>query len=208
MTDTTPWARVKHPLAIPVPCSALVLRLMPAAAFAELLRSNLLPGQDKDGFRDLWITLAFNDDLSGQTFDVLEGWLEMAEKVPAEDPQAARARKFQRSCTSAWDRLTGVREFDIRPDRFVPGPDTVAGRFIAGIDQHRSVVGDKGTELDHALWATLSNARDRGRRGREVTKNWEFAPVLTTQLIDAVTEHQRLTETARSVDRVLWGLLD
>lgn len=205
MTMSNPWGR-HTPTPIPDPCTATVLRLLPMEQFQQLLRSHLVPGDDRFGFQELWSLIAFNDDLAERCFDILEDWLDLAEQEPADGPEAPRTRKFIRLCNDAWNRLTKIRDLDVRDDHTAPAPHTTAGAFAMAIAHHRAQL-DVPTDLDEALWAALNNARDRARRSRDVTKGWQSAPVLTTQLIDAVAEHRRLREEPSAVDLGLYALL-
>lgn len=205
MTIPAPWER-HDPTPIPEPCTATVLRLLPQAEFEALLRSNLVPGSDRLGFQELWMLLAFNDDLAHRCFDVLEDWLDRADQLLLVDPESPRSRKFRRMCDDAWNRLTKARDVDVKPEHDTPAPHTTAGQFALGIAEHRARL-THPTDLDDALWAALTHARDRARRSRETTKAWQSAPVLTTQLIDAVAEHRRLNPDRRPADNELYGLL-
>lgn len=197
-----PWDRVKVPTPIPSPCSAVSLRLMDESTFSELLRSNLLPRQDGEGFRRLWITIAFNDDLSHRAFDVLEDWLDQVEESDADD---VRVRKFATNCDGAWNRLTGLREFDSVAPRS-PSPGSSAFVFVAAILEHQAQV-EVPTPLDDALWATVSAARDRAKKSRDNTRDWASTPTFTSQLVESVKEHRRLCAVVRPEDSVLWGIL-
>lgn len=205
MTPSSPWER-HAPTPIPDPCTATVLRLLPAQHFQQLLRSHLVPGDDRFGFQELWYLIAFNDDLTERCFDILEDWLDLAAQEPEDGPDAPRTRKFTRLCNDAWNRLTKIRDLDVRDDHTAPAPHTTAGAFARAIAHHRAQL-DTPSDLDEALWAALNNARDRARRSRDVTKGWQSAPSLTTQLIDAVEEHRRLRVDPSVVDLELYGLL-
>lgn len=207
MTITSPWER-HQPTPVPDPCTATVLRLLTPADFDAVLRSNLIPGQDRELFDELWMLLAFNDDLAERTFDSLEGWLERADAQldEGDDLGAPRVRKFRRLCDDAWNRLRKIRDVDVADGPAAPAAHTVAGRFAVAIAGHRQQL-EAPTALDEVLWAAVNNARDRARRSRATTKGWQFAPVYTTQLIDAVAEHRRLNHQVRAVDEQLYGLL-
>lgn len=205
-TITSPWER--HQLSpIPDPCTATVLRLLTPEEFDAVLRSNLMPGEDRFGYEELWQLLAFNDDLAERCFDSLEAWLNLCDEQPDDHPDAGRIVKFRRMCDQAWNRLTKIRNVDVRPGPARPAAHTVGGQFALAIAAHRQQLGDSTTALDDSLWAAAKHARERARRSRETTPGWHRAPVFTTQLIDAVEEHRRLNGAPRQVDAVLYGLL-
>lgn len=195
-----PWARIPNPAAIPDPCDAVQLRILSEPELSLLVRSHLVPGDDREGFLDLWTTIAFNDDLSTSVFDLLESWLETADSSTH-----PRAPKFRLHCDGAWNRLTRIRDLDSRPAA-IPRSGTIAFALAAGIAQHRSRIGSAATEIDRALWASLTQARDRARRGGN-SKDWHAAPTFTSQLVAAVQSHRDLTGTPRAADTELWGLL-
>lgn len=204
----SPWERIVDPPPIPEPCTAVVLRLLPDAEFEQLLRANLVPRtNNRNQFQQLWIILAFNDDLADRTFDILEVWLEAAETHLRTVGEATRARKFGEFCDGAWNRLTKIREFDTKPGPPHPGPHTTGGLFVRAINRHRPDHPGTVTAVDQALWASVFNARDRAHRGSRTTKSWAAAPTFTSQLIDAVRDHQRLTLEPNTADRDLWALL-
>lgn len=205
MTFAAPWDR-QDPATIPAPCTATTLRLLTEEEYGAVVRSNLVPGADRYAFEELWTLIAFNDDLAERCFDVLEDWLESAGDALQTDPDAPRAKKFRRMCDDAWNRLTKIRDLDVKQDRPGPGPHTTAAQFAAGIATHHSTLDDPGP-LDDALMAALRFARDRARRSGSTTKLWQFAPVFTTQLIDAVAEHRRLNAAPRPADEALYRLL-
>lgn len=203
----SPWDRIEKPPPIPEPCTAVVLRLLTDEEFMGLLRAHLVPGgSNRNQFQQLWITLAFNEDLAGRTFDILEVWLEAADThLRTVGEEEARARKFCKFCDGAWNRLTKIREFDTKPDLPHPSPHTTGGLFVRAINEHRH--SREGTAVDQALWAAAFNARDRANRGPHTTKAWQAAPTFTSQLIDAVRDHQRFTLAPTQADRDLWGIL-
>lgn len=201
----TPWDR-HDPAPIPDPCTATALRLLPEEGYGAVVRSNLVPGTDRHTFDELWTLIAFNDDLAERCFDHLEAWLEATDVALQTDPGTPRAKKFRRMCHDAWNRLTRIRDLDVRQDRTEPGPHTTAAQFAAAIATHHSLLDVHGP-LDDALMAALRFARDRARRSGSTSKLWQSAPVFTTQLIDAVAEHRRLNVAPRPADEVLYGLL-
>lgn len=204
----SPWDRIKDPVPVPEPCTAVVLRLLTDEEFALLLRSHLVPGPDRSGFQQLWIVLAFNDDLADRAFDILEEWLEVAEQHLRTGPQSSRARKFRGFCDGAWNRLTKIRQFDTKEEMEQPAPHTTAGHFALAIHRHQQACAGAATAVDQALWAALNHARDRANRGKDTTKGWAVSPTFTSQLIDAVRDHRRLTDGGERVaDAALWGLL-
>lgn len=203
----SPWDRVTHPFPIPDPCTAVPLRLLRSDDFAQLLRSHLVPGSNRGLFQQLWIVVAFNDDLTEHTFDILEGWLDAADHHLGSAPAGDRAHKFRAFCDGAWNRLTKIREYDTKAVLVQPASHTTAGRFALAIQAHRMACSGAATAVDHALWAALESARDRANRGPDVTKGWAVSPTFTSQLIDAVRDHRRLTTCPRSADSILWGLL-
>lgn len=205
MTIEAPWER-HEPYPIPDLCTATALRLLPDESFDAVGRSNLLPGKDRAAFEEFWTLLAFNDDLAERCFDTLEEWLDRCEAQPDEGDESARVRKFRRICDDAWNRLTKIRDLDVAQRRVVPAPHTIAGTFAAAIATHRQAL-TESTDLDGALWAAVRHSRDRARRSPETTKAWLSAPVLTTQLIDAVAEHRRLNDTVRDADVTLYSVL-
>ena len=200
-----PWDR-HDPVNIPAPCTATMLRLLSDQAFGDVLRSNLVPGNDRQSFDELWTLIAFNDDLAERCFDHLESWLESTDAALEVDPETPRAKKFRRMCDDAWNRLTKIRDLDIKQDRTTPGPQTTAAQFAMAITTHQTQL-DNPTPLDDALAAALQFSRDRVRRSRDTTKLWQSAPAYTTQLIDAVAEHRRLNMARRPADETLYGLL-
>lgn len=195
-----PWARIPHPSAIPDPCDAVQLRILSGDELSLMVRSHLVPGEDRDGFLELWTTIAFNEDLSTTVFDLLEEWLEAAAASTH-----SRAAKFRLHCDGAWNRLTRIRDLDSRPV-VPPGPGTIAFALASGIARHRSALESASTTVDRALWATLTQARDRARKGGN-SKDWHAAPTFTSQLVAAVQAHRELTDTPRAPDLELWGLL-
>lgn len=204
-----PWERIVDPPPIPEPCTAVMLRLLTDAEFMQLLQANLVPRSGtRNQFQQLWTILAFNEDLAGRTFDVLEVWLEAAENHVRSVGEATRARKFGEFCDGAWNRLTKIREFDTKPGLPHPGPHTTGGLFVRAINRHRHDHAGTATAVDQALWASVFNARDRAHRGSRTTKSWHAAPTFTSQLIDAVCDHQRLTLEPTPADRDLWALLN
>lgn len=205
MTVATPWER-HDPTPIPEPCTATVLRLLPPTHFDSILRSNLVPGDDRDGYDEFWQLVAFNDDLADQCFDTLEQWLQLCDEQPAEHPAVARIAKFRRFCDQAWNRLTKIRDADVDHGPPRAAAHTVAGQFALAIVAHRNQL-QEITALDDALLAAVRHARDRARRSRTTTKGWGVAPAYTTQLIDAVEEHRRLNPEERAADLHLYGLL-
>lgn len=205
--SNSPWDRVVQPPSIPEPCTGVVLRLLPDEAFAQLMRSHLVPKDARDQFQRLWIVVAFNDDLTERTFDLLEGWLETTDQHLLTDPEPDRAKKFHLFCDGAWNRLTKIREFDIRQERGQPAPHTAAGQFALAIHTHHLACSGDATAVDHALWTTLRDARDRANRRHDTTKGWSASPTFTSQLIDAVRDHRRLTTDPRDADTDLWSFL-
>lgn len=203
----SPWSRVTHPFPIPDPCTAVPLRLLSDEDFAQLLRAHLVPGADRALFQQLWIVVAFNDDLTERAFDVLEGWLEATDHHLRTASEGDRAFKFHAFCDGAWNRLTKIRDFDTKPEMAQPAPHTTASRFALAIHAHHLACSDAATAVDHALRAALENARDRANRGPDTTKGWVVSPTFTSQLIDAVRDHRRLTTDLRPADTDLWGLL-
>lgn len=202
-----PWDRITQPFSIPDPCTAVPLRLLEDRDFAQLLRSHLVPRSDRALFQQLWIVVAFNDDLTERAFDILDGWMDAADDHVETAREGDRSHKFRTFCDGAWNRLTKIREYDTRSGMNLPVPHTTAGRFVVAIHGHRQICAAAATAVDHALWAALENARDRSNRGPDVTKGWVVSPTFTSQLIDAVRDHRRLTTDVRSADNVLWGLL-
>lgn len=200
-----PWERLSSPPSIPDPCDAVVLRLVDDEEFALLIQANLVPAQDREGFRDLWVSLAFNDDLAERTFDLLDDWLDRAEIAIEDDPSAPRLVKFRERCNEAFNRLLRVRDLDTRPAS-VPASGTSAYSLAAGIVRHREAIGDAATAVDQALWAALPNARDRARRGGN-SKDWASAPTFTSQLVAAVRSHRSRSTSVRAADEALWRVL-
>ena len=198
-----PWDRVKHPVQPPMPCTGVRLRLLSDGEFSEVLRSNLLPQAQTEVFHRLWGVLGLNEDLSTRTFDVLERWLDEVEQL---DDLAGRPKKFRETCESAWNRLTGIREFDSRP-ALVPSPGTAGWQLAHAIAAHEQAVQD-ATPVDVVLWAVLRNARDRQRRNPHNTKAWRYTPSLVSQFVDAIKDHRDLFDGApRAADTQLWGVL-
>lgn len=211
--NTQPWLRIKNPSAVPNPCTGVGLRTMDDGAFAHLLASQLVPGEDRDGHQVLWVTLAFNDDLAERAFDVMEEWLDACEAQLADTP-GGRPQKFAGFVQGAWDRLTLIRDRDLGPKIAVPpDPESVTGRLLLAIETHQAAT-TAPTAVDYALWAVPGNARSRRLRNdksheESVTKHWKVAPSFTKQLIQAVHDHADLSDDVpRPADEELWGLLD
>lgn len=168
-----PWARVKN--AVPIPATAdlqaELLQLDPAA-FAALLRCHLVPRDNQPDARqrwsNLWAAIDADADLTEQTFDVLEEFLDACEAAASDDTltdqQRRRAVKFGRFCDDAWQRLQNV------PDAAEPlawagraarGFNTPARRVLAtlvdAIDRHRQTIQEEGEArpADDQLWAVL-----------------------------------------------------
>ncbi len=209
----SPWDKIVDPPPIPEPCTAVMLRLLPENEFIRLLRAHLVPRPDnKARFQTLWIILAFNDDLAERTFDFLEAGLEAADHYLQTVAEVPRVRKFRDFCDGAWNRLAKIRDCDTKPGICQPPIDTTGGKFMQAINEHRHACSATATEVDQALWASLANARDRANRRAAAgepprTKGWWATPTFTAQLLNAVQDHRRLTESPRPADHQLWALL-
>lgn len=195
-----PWEVQHQPVEI---LTATALRLMSEEGFNLCLITYLDDQADPEGYAMFWPLLAFNDDLTLRAFTQLAEWTNTFAAVK-EVPGAA---KFLTQTGHAWNRLKKIRNMDVRSDGFTPKPTSVAGQLLAAIRTHRAAIGDQSTPNDEALWATLMSARDRRSRHTRATQWWELGPTLTTQLVEAVREHQALSVQSRPADLQLWALL-
>lgn len=168
-----PWARVKDPVRIPAASDlGAKLHQLNAVAFAQLVRSNLVPRLDRpDGrqrWSDLWTAIDRDPDLAEQTFDVLEEFLDACDQAAADaalsDQQRERAVKFRRFCDDAWQRLQNVPDAAeplawagraARP--FNPPARRVLAALVEAIAAHRDTVQAAGDArpVDDQLWASL-----------------------------------------------------
>lgn len=168
-----PWARVKNPVVIPVirDLEGELNQLSPVA-FAQLIRSNLVPRSDQpDGrqrWAELWTAIDQDADLAERTFDVLEEFLDACDQASndtaLDDQQRQRSVKFRRFCDDAWQRLQNVPDADeplawagraARP--FNPPARRVLATLVEAIAVHRETVQgvNEARPADDHLWAVL-----------------------------------------------------
>lgn len=200
------WQREKSPTPIPDPCTATVLRLVDDTELGAILRSNLLPREDRNAHRELWYQLAFNADLAERGFDQLESLLDATETQVKEHPDDRRAVRFAGQLRDAWNRLLRMQDISKDSTGNRPGAETATGRVVLAIAEHELAT-ETPTAVDQALWRAPREARGRVNRLGHEGREWRDAPTFTSQLFDAVSEHRRLTVSPRPPDQKLWHLV-
>ena len=166
-----PWARVRDVLPIPNPMTVQALLDLPEAAFAELVRGNLLPRSESKSERaawsSLWWTVSSDPQLLERGYGVLSAFLDATEAALADgvlDAAAAgRARKFRGQCLEAWARLT--RDEGRAPLAWAgagaaglnPEARKCVALLVSAIAAHRSAIRRRSDPEDHdrRLWAAL-----------------------------------------------------
>lgn len=166
-----PWTRVRTPVPLPVEPTAQQLAALDDVAFAELLRSNLVPvdqsGKTRAAWERMWNVLRANDDLTDRTYNVLEEFRDLTEDAlddsKLDDAGRKRAAKFLRNCEAGWQRID--REPPDTPlawagkaGNFPPHAARVIALLVSGIARHRHVVKNSPTgpsAADEELWQAL-----------------------------------------------------
>ncbi|ACZ32398.1 hypothetical protein Xcel_3399 (plasmid) [Xylanimonas cellulosilytica DSM 15894] len=166
-----PWTRVRTPAPIPDPPTANHLAALEDVEFAELLRSNLVPGDPSKTTRELWdrlwAVLRADEDLTERTYNVLEEFRDLTEDAldgdELDDAGRKRAEKFLRNCESSWQRID--REVPATPlswagkaGNFPPHAARVIAQLVSAIARHRHVVEESpigSSGADEELWRVL-----------------------------------------------------
>lgn len=167
-----PWSRVKTPVPIPDRLEPDALRELSRDDLARLLRDQLVPrqpaGPERDRWEQLWALLSRDDELADRAFDILEEFLDQAERAleggELDEHQRRRAEKFRRFCEDAWQRL---QRDDDRPlgwagraaNGFNPAARRVLEHLVDAIVDHRRVVTATGSPKPHdeGLWRVLAD---------------------------------------------------
>ena len=166
-----PWTRVRKPVPIPEVYTVTDLQQMADVAFAELVRSHLVPRDQSPAGREawdrFWKTLRENDQLANRTYDVLDDFLDTTEDALSsgdlDDAGTTRATKFQQQCEMSWkridrDRQRGALAWAGNAAKFPPHARRVIATLVGAIARHRSAVlrdEAKPTRADTELWDTM-----------------------------------------------------
>ncbi len=162
-----PWRRQADPQPIPEVLDVDSLLGMDDQVFAQLVRDNLLPRQDRGRWQRLWTLLATDDDLADQTFDALESLIGDCEQDLdsglLDERETGRARKYLEQANIAWRRLeddTGNQRLQWAGragSKFSPGAQKVIAALVQAIDEHRDakLAGGDTDPVDQRLWAVL-----------------------------------------------------
>jgi hypothetical protein len=173
-----PWARIRDPRPIPDGLTVELLQAMKDEAFADLIRTHLIPRENlprgRQRWEVLWELLRGDDDLAERAMDTVEGFLDAAEGAldapEVDESTTRRAQKFCVHCTAALHRLeldgeevlSSVRE-EVRA-RFNRTAGRILAQLVDAIDEHRDITLESGrapTPADEQLWATLTQVRVR-----------------------------------------------